>query len=96
MTRLTKLIHITLSLELLRALDEHAQQEYVNRCEFVRQAIVEKIRSLNGPAAPLKPEQARVDLLMTDQQLADMRQALMIEQRRRHEAKWHRQDKDYQ
>lgn len=86
----SKLIHVTVSPDLLLAIDEGAQQAYANRCEFVRQAVIDKIRSMQVSLA--QKSDLQIDLLMTDRQLRDTRDALNNELRRRHSNKWHRPD----
>jgi len=87
MARNSKLVHVTFAAELLQALDSYAQKGYLNRCEFIRQAVVEKIRTLQpSPPTPAERRPA-VDLLMTDKQLEDLRFALTVEWRRRRQAR---------
>lgn len=81
-----QLIHIRLRRELLKTLDEHAQQRYTSRTEYIRQAVVEKIRSLKPSATNATPQISL--LIMTDAQLDDLHHAVIVERRRRQVARY--------
>ena len=81
----TQLLHIALPKEIIAKIDEEARQTYINRSEFVRRAIVEKLRQTTTNALP---GVAGINILMTDKQLEDLMQTLQVEKRRR--GMWYR------
>lgn len=73
-------VHLKLPRGLLARLDACIEHEYTTRSEFIRQAIVQKIQ----------PPALQTDVgifLLTDHQLQELQSALMVERRRRREAK---------
>lgn len=89
-----KLVHLNIAPALLAEIDRHAKAAHTTRAEFIRQASVEKIRSLSTSASEVLPTQPV--LLMTDRQLDDFGKALLVERRRRREAKRHDRNNFYQ
>lgn len=74
----TQLIHVRIARELLVQTDQAAQKLFVDRSEYVRQAIVEKLRT-----AQTMPSSVGVNILMSDIQLDELMLILQIERRRR-------------
>jgi metal-responsive CopG/Arc/MetJ family transcriptional regulator len=90
----TQLLHFRISPHLLKVLDEQACNSFVRRSEYIRQAIVEKIRKeqgINGGSEPIE-----TILLLTDGQLEDLRDAVVSERHRRQATKHLSRRKYYQ
>lgn len=74
----TLLIHLRLPKELAAKLDAAANQLFIDRSEYIRQAIVEKLRDQHT-----MPSHEGVNILMTDKQLDELLAILRAERRRR-------------
>jgi metal-responsive CopG/Arc/MetJ family transcriptional regulator len=68
-----KLLHISLAEELVARLGSAAEEEYMTRTEFIRQAVVDKLRDRERDHGPSTDVDARhLNILMTDRQLKEV------------------------